>query len=67
MQNQKIKIIATNYKKHIIIILLVKAILFTSIWYCCFRNPIDLNDQQAFHSIFFKNNNFTKDKNHHSN
>jgi hypothetical protein len=45
-----------SYAKHIIIILIVKAILFTGIWYCFFRNPIELNDKQAFHSIFFKDN-----------
>ncbi len=43
-----------SYAKHIMIILIVKAILFTGIWYFFFRNPIELNDKQAFQSIFFK-------------
>jgi hypothetical protein len=42
-----------SYVKHIIIILLIKAILFTGIWYFFFRKPIELNDKQAFQGIFF--------------
>ena len=51
---EKMKIKAQSYKKHIIIILLVKAVLFTGIWYFFFQNPIELNDKQAFQGIFFK-------------
>ena len=54
LKNKKTKIEIKSYKKHIIIILLVKAVLFTGIWYFFFRNPIELNDKQAFQGIFFK-------------
>lgn len=54
LKNKNPKIEIKSYKKHIIIILLVKAVLFTGIWYFFFRSPIELNDRQAFQGIFFK-------------
>ncbi len=37
-----------NYKKEIFLVLLIKILFLTLIWYCCFRDPLGdhLNDQK---------------------
>ena len=42
-----------QYWKEILLLLAVKAVLFTGIWYKCFRNPIVLTDKAAAEHIFY--------------
>jgi len=36
-----------QYWKELTILLVIKAILLTSIWYVCFRHPLVLDDMSA--------------------
>ncbi|MGV3278612.1 cytochrome oxidase putative small subunit CydP [Rickettsiales bacterium LUAb2] len=39
--------------KEIILVLCIKAILLTALWYFSFRDPIKLNDQKAGNYIIY--------------
>lgn len=41
-----------QYWKEICILLVVKSILLTVLWYFCFRNPIELDDQTTAEHVF---------------
>lgn len=36
-----------QYWKEIICILIVKAIIFSGIWYACFKSPVVMSDESA--------------------
>jgi hypothetical protein len=40
-----------QFWKEILLILLIKSILLTGIWYKCFRHPMQVNDKSAMEHL----------------
>ena len=41
-----------QYWKEIILLLIAKAFLLTTLWYLCFSKPLELNDQTTAEHVF---------------